>query len=137
MSMEWQSVLNSPAALLIGAFVLDLAVGDPRWLPHPVVLMGKVISQGEQLLHRGNTRNLFLAGMALSLFVIVLSTSVALGMVVLFNLLPLWFSFSATAALASTTLATRGLLDAIRAIEAPLRAGNLAVARETLSHIVG
>ena len=42
--MDWQYLLNSPAAMLIGAFLLDLAVGDPRWLPHPVVLMGKVIA---------------------------------------------------------------------------------------------
>ncbi len=26
---------------LIGAFVLDLAIGDPRWLPHPVRIIGK------------------------------------------------------------------------------------------------
>ncbi|HEV8723112.1 MAG TPA: adenosylcobinamide-phosphate synthase CbiB [Candidatus Binatia bacterium] len=135
--MDWQSLLNSSAALLIGAFLLDLAVGDPRWLPHPVVLMGKVISHGERWLRSGNARRDFLAGMTLSLFLVTLSVAVALGLVVLFKLLPLWFSFSATAALASTTLATRGLLDAVKLIEAPLRAGNLVAAREKLSHIVG
>jgi adenosylcobinamide-phosphate synthase len=34
-------------------------------------------------------------------------------------------------------LATRGLLDAVKHVEAPLRAGNIVVAREKLSHIVG
>jgi adenosylcobinamide-phosphate synthase len=135
--MDWQSLLNSSAALLIGAFLLDLAVGDPRGLPHPVVLMGRVISHGERWLRSGNARRDFLAGMTLSLFLVTLSAAVALGLVVLFKLLPLWFSFSATAALASTTLATRGLLDAVKVIEAPLRAGNLAVARGNLAHIVG
>jgi adenosylcobinamide-phosphate synthase len=135
--MNWQSLLNSSAALLIGAFVLDLAFGDPRWLPHPVVLMGKVISYGERWLRSGNARCNFLAGMTLSVFLVTLSAAVALGIVALLNLLPLWLSFSATAVLASTTLATRGLLDAIKLIEAPLQAGNLVVAREQLSHIVG
>jgi adenosylcobinamide-phosphate synthase len=135
--MDWQSLLNSSAALLIGAFLLDLAVGDLRWLPHPVVLMGKVISQGERWLRSSNARRDFLAGMTLSLFLVTLSAAVALGLVALFDLLPLWFSFSATAAFASTTLATRGLLDAVKLIEAPLRAGELVVAREKLSHIVG
>ncbi|MBQ9066003.1 MAG: cobalamin biosynthesis protein, partial [Clostridia bacterium] len=31
-------------AVLI-AFVLDIVLGDPEWMPHPVVLMGKVISK--------------------------------------------------------------------------------------------
>ena len=135
--MDWPSLLNSSAALLSGAFLLDLAIGDPRWLPHPVVLMGKVISHGEQWLRSGNARRDFLTGMMLSLILVTLSAAVALGLVALFNLLPLWVSFSATAVLASTTLATRGLLDAVKLIEAPLRAGDLMIARENLSHIVG
>jgi len=135
--MDWQSLLNSLAALLLGAFLLDLAIGDPRWPPHPVVLMGKVISHGEALLRSGNAHRDFLAGMAMSLLLVTLSAVVALGLVALFKLLPLLLSFSATAALASTTLATRGLLDAVKLIEAPLRAGNLVAARENLGHIVG
>lgn len=29
---------------VLGGFVLDAIFGDPLWLPHPVVYMGKVIS---------------------------------------------------------------------------------------------
>lgn len=135
--MDWQYLLNSSATLLIGAFLLDLAVGDPRWLPHPVVLMGKVIAHGERLLRSGNARSDFLAGMTLSLFLVTLSAAVTLGLVALFDSLPPWLSFATTAALASATLATRGLLDAVKLIEAPLRAANLPEARRQLSHIVG
>jgi adenosylcobinamide-phosphate synthase len=135
--MHPQVFWGPSAALLVAAFLLDLAVGDPRWLPHPVVSMGKVTSHGETVLRSGNPRRDFLAGMALSLFVIVISASTAWALVVFFHLLPFWLSFIATAALASTTLATRGLLDASKRIEAPLRAGDLVVAREKLSHIVG
>ena len=134
--MDWQ-LLNTPAGLLIGAFLLDLAIGDPRWLPHPVVLMGKAISHGEALLCKGSARRDFLAGMALSLFLVTLAAAVAMALVTLFNLLPLWLSFSANAGLACTTLATRGLLDAVKQIEGPLCAGDLVVAREKLAHIVG
>jgi adenosylcobinamide-phosphate synthase len=128
--------LNSSFALLLGAFLLDLLVGDPRWLPHPVVLMGKFISYGERLLLRGNRRGDFIAGVALSLLVIAISAGTAWALVICFRKLPLWPSFFATVALASTTLATRALLDAVRLIEAPLRAGHLALAREKLGHIV-
>lgn len=135
--MDWQILWGSSAALLVAAFLLDLAVGDPRWLPHPVVSMGKVISHGEALLRTGNSRRDFLTGMALSFFVIAISASTAWALVALFHWLPFWLSFIATSALASTTLATRGLINAVRRIEAPLRAGDLTTAREKLAHIVG
>ena len=77
----------------------------------------------------------FLAGMALSFSLIALSVSATWALMALFALLPRWLSFIATAALASTTLATRGLLDAVRRIEAPLQGGDLnARARKTLAH---
>lgn len=135
--MDWQVFWSSSAALLISAFLLDLVIGDPRWVPHPVVLMGKVISYGEQQLFSLKKRRTFLAGMALSLLVIALSAVTAWALVAFFHLLPFWLSFIATAALGSTTLATRGLLDAVGDIEAPLRTGDILVAREKLSHIVG
>jgi adenosylcobinamide-phosphate synthase len=135
--MDWQLFLNSSAALLISAFLLDLALGDPEWLLHPVVLMGKFIAWGERLLWRGNASWDFLSGMFLSLALIGLSAGVAWALFYSFTLLPPLLSFLLAVALASTTLATRGLLDAITSIEAPLRAGNLAEAREKLSHIVG
>jgi adenosylcobinamide-phosphate synthase len=135
--MDWQPVLSSTAALIIGAFLLDLVIGDPRWLPHPVVLMGKVIARGEMLVRTGRARPDFLAGMALSLFLITLSFITAWAVVALLRLLPFWLSFICSAALASTTLATRGLLDAIKLVEAPLLAGTIPAARENLSHIVG
>lgn len=38
--------------LLFGAVVLDLLIGDPSWIPHPVVLIGKLISKAETLLRK-------------------------------------------------------------------------------------
>ena len=35
---------------VVGGFVLDALFGDPAWLPHPVVFMGKCISRLEKLL---------------------------------------------------------------------------------------
>src|SRR5262245_10422789 len=135
--MDGQFFWNSSSALLLGAFLLDLTIGDPRWLPHPVVLMGKVISCGERLLLSGHHRSDLLAGAALSLLVIALSTGTAWALVISFQKLPLWLSFIAIMALASTTVATKGLLDAVKRVEVPLRAGKLVEARESLSHIVG
>ena len=130
-------IFSSSPTLLIAAFLLDLVVGDPLWLPHPVVLMGKLISCGERFLRTGNPRRDLITGMALSLGIIALSAIAAWAVLAFVYFLPASLAFIALAALASTTLATRGLLDAVRRIEAPLRAGDLAVARQKLSHIVG
>src|SRR5918999_891884 len=100
--MDWQPVLSSTAALIIGAFLLDLVIGDPRRLPHPVVLMGKVISYAEGVLRRGSAGRDFLAGMALSLLIIGLSFGAACALLDLLCLLPYWLCFIASAALAST-----------------------------------
>ena len=58
--------------LLLG-WLLDLILGDPAWLPHPVVGFGKMISFGEKRLNRGTHRRFkgaFLAlFLALSFFI--------------------------------------------------------------------
>ena len=38
-------------AIILG-FVLDLLFGDPRWLPHPICFIGKLISVTEKVLRR-------------------------------------------------------------------------------------
>ena len=40
---------------VLGGFVLDAVFGDPAWLPHPVVYMGKAISTLENLQASGKT----------------------------------------------------------------------------------
>ena len=52
------------SSLLIGWF-LDLFLGDPAWLPHPVVGFGKMIAFGERRLNKGTHRKLKGALMAI------------------------------------------------------------------------
>ena len=52
------------SSLLIGWF-LDLFLGDPAWLPHPVVGFGKMIAFGERHLNKGTHRKLKGALMAI------------------------------------------------------------------------
>ncbi|MBI4707386.1 MAG: cobalamin biosynthesis protein, partial [Candidatus Omnitrophica bacterium] len=37
---------------IVGAFILDLIFGDPRWLPHPVRGIGWAIEKLERILYR-------------------------------------------------------------------------------------
>ena len=56
---------------LLVAWLLDLALGDPSWLPHPVVGFGKLIAWGEHRLNKGRHRKLKGAIMTLALDAIV------------------------------------------------------------------
>ena len=56
--------------LLIG-WLLDLLLGDPAWLPHPVVGFGKMIAFGERHLNKGRYRKTKGALMAICLIAFV------------------------------------------------------------------
>ncbi len=57
--------LNLP---LLTAWLLDHWLGDPAWLPHPVVAFGRAISFGERHLNNGDAR--FLKGASMSLILV-------------------------------------------------------------------
>ena len=61
---EMDSWLIVILPLLIG-WLLDLVLGDPAWLPHPVVGFGKLIAFGEKHLNKGNHRKVKGAMMAI------------------------------------------------------------------------
>lgn len=44
------------AAFFLG-FIMDLLFGDPYWLPHPIRLIGKLISQAEKLFYKDGKRD--------------------------------------------------------------------------------
>ena len=60
---------------LLTGWVLDLLIGDPSWLPHPVVGFGKMISFGEHHLNKGRHRKAKGALMAVALIALVFLTS--------------------------------------------------------------
>ena len=69
--MDWLFVI---LPLLLGWF-LDLLIGDPAWLPHPVVGYGKMISFGEHHLNKGTHRKLKGALMAIVLISMVFAVA--------------------------------------------------------------
>ena len=56
---------------LLAGWILDLLLGDPQWLPHPVVWFGKAISACEHKLNRGNHRKAKGAVVAIILIALV------------------------------------------------------------------
>ena len=67
----------SPELLLLSialAYVADLLLGDPMWLPHPVVGFGKMVSSLEKRMNRG--KYLLVKGLAIA----VLSIGLVYGL---------------------------------------------------------
>lgn len=122
----------TPIEILL-AFTLDLMIGDPRWLPHPVQAIGICIERAETFLRRLLPARL--GGILLTIIIVIwvysltyLITSAirhyiggtAGSLVIIF--------------IASTTLALRGLIVSVLEV---FRSTSLDEARQKLSMIVG
>ena len=131
-----------PPADLACAFFLDLAIGDPRWLPHPVRIIGKGIGAMERLLRgRFDGEHEKAAGVILVCAVVLPATAAAFfaGRLLLSFSAPLLAVIGTLAFiyLVSTTLALRGLVCSVRQVIGAVREKSLGVARQRLAMIVG
>ncbi|RAL25623.1 adenosylcobinamide-phosphate synthase CbiB [Thermoflavimicrobium daqui] len=132
---------------ILWAYIVDRLIGDPRWLPHPVVGMGKVISfldkKLQQTIHKfqwkneTHTNHIRLLGFLFPLCVVggvyILTKFVVTGIASWNH----WLGFALEIALIATTIATKGLADAGNAIYQALISGDLSKARQALSMVVG
>ena len=130
MYREMDSWMLAILPLLIG-WLLDLLIGDPQWLPHPVVWFGKAIAACEHKLNRGHHRNAKGAVVAICLIALVF----ALTWLVRYWLLPLssylLLLFDAVIifyCLAGTTL-IREVREVFYALDRSLEEGRQQVAR--------
>lgn len=123
---------------LVGAAVaLDLVMGDPRALPHPVVGMGAAIAQLERAWNRGTPRARRLRGALMTALVVLGTYALAWGALALLARLHPWLGWLAEWWLLASCLAIKGLRDAAQAVATPLAAGDLATARRALAMVVG
>ncbi|BCS54914.1 adenosylcobinamide-phosphate synthase CbiB [Geobacter sp. SVR] len=123
-------------AVIVPALLLDLMLGDPRWLPHPVVLIGRTITFLEDRL-RALISNERLAGVLLLLLTVTGTVAVTwLALVGAASLSPL-AGTAAAVAISYTCLAARSLHRESAVVARALLAGDIQAARRNLSYIVG
>lgn len=122
-------------AAIIGAILIDLVIGDPRWYPHPVILMGRFIHLLEKRLNQGGARRF--KGLVLTIIVVGTVFSISILIVWVAHSLHWLIGLFANMYLVSTTIAIKGLKDAALAVAKPLKDGNIKDARYALSMIVG
>lgn len=125
------------APLLVG-WILDLQLGDPLWLPHPVVLIGKTIALLERRFNRGTHRRLAGAFVAVGLVCATFFLTWWLLRLLSFSI---WLKMAVEAllvfyCLAGTTLVreVKGVfLAAEKSLEAGRRQVSRIVGRDTMS----
>ncbi|MGB8714457.1 MAG: adenosylcobinamide-phosphate synthase CbiB [Onishia taeanensis] len=123
--------------LIAAAVLLDLLLGDPRWLPHPVVGIGRVIARLERAWNHGPPADRQRRGQWLAALVVGGTWALAWSVLGVLAWVSPWLSVAMELVLLATTLAARGLADAARAVAVPLTQGDMAAARRALSMVVG
>lgn len=124
--------------ILAAAFILDLLIGDPRWIPHPVIGMGKAIKKLEAWIRRSfQPENLKRAGVLLPVLMAGGSLVITWALLKLLSLIHPWLAWAAEVVLIATTIAVKGLKDAGLEVYGQLKKGDLPAARNSLGMIVG
>ena len=125
---------------VLGGFVLDAIFGDPAWLPHPVVYMGKAISRLEKFLRARlpKTPQGELLGGAVLAFCLPVGTLLLTGLVCwgAARLHPL-LGLAVQMFWCGQALAAKGLVQESTNVYAELKKGSLPAARKAVSRIVG
>ena len=126
-------------SILFG-FLMDLVLGDPRSIPHPVVLIGKLITFLEKNLRRlfpKTVRGENLAGALLWLCVVSVSTAVpSVVLYLAYQIHPLAFVLLESI-MCWQILATKSLKDESMKVYHALKRGDLEQSRYAVSMIVG
>lgn len=121
---------------ILAAVGLDLLIGDPRWLPHPVKLIGWCAMRIEAPFRR-TIRNARLAGIAAALVVIVGTAAATSGLICGAAWLHPMAGDAVSILLLYTTLAARDLMRHSMDVYRALKWGDLDAARRRVAMIVG
>ena len=122
--------------VLVAAFILDLIIGDPRWLPHPVRWMGSAIFALESCF-RKITSNLVLCGVWFAAILIFGTWLVTFSAINIMNWIHPFARIGFEAIVIFYCLSARSLEQAAREIYDCLKQKNVDQARQKVALIVG
>lgn len=126
-------------ACLIG-FLLDLSIGDPQWLYHPIRLIGKLIEVTEKALRKclpNTKKGQLVGGMLLVIIVVGISTLVTFLIVTMGYKWHPAVGLSIESILCYFLLATKSLKTESMKVYDQLVKGDLQESRKAISMIVG
>lgn len=126
-------------ALILG-FCLDLLIGDPHGIPHPVVYIGKLIDvteKGMRKIFPKTVRGENFAGAAIWLIVVTVSTALPALLLWLAYGVSRWLGLLFETIMCAQILATKSLRQESMKVYQALQTGDLEKARHAVSMIVG
>jgi adenosylcobinamide-phosphate synthase len=129
--------LYLPTSAIAMALALDLALGDPPWMPHPVQLIGRAVTSGEAHLRTGEPRADLSRGALLAYAVAILTAFAAWITVEIISIVSGWLGLAGAVLIAWTTLALNGLDRAAGEVEGALECGRDDLARLAMPALVG
>ena len=122
-----------PIIPLAAGFLLDLLIGDPYSLPHPIRLIGRLISALEKFV-RAHFADLTAGGIFLAAATLLLSTGVPCVILYLCYSVNVWLGAAAESVMCFYMLAARSLYsESMKVYNAP----DTEAARKAVSMIVG
>lgn len=126
-------------AVILG-FILDLIVGDPHWLYHPIRLVGHLISGLEKLLRKifpKTEQGELIAGGFLLVLTAGITTAVTWGLLLAAGLVHPYLRFALEVIMCYWVLATKSLKTETMKVYDALKEGDLKKARFAVSMVVG
>lgn len=119
--------------------LLDIIIGDPHWITHPIRWIGQLIGWLENILNKNSldARSLKLRGLVLVIIVVFVPGLVCLGIMALLYRLNVYAGIGAEAIVTCYMLAGRSLCNESMKVYKALAAGDLEAARTAVSMIVG
>lgn len=126
--------------LMLGGFILDGIFGDPAWLVHPVVIMGKAITALEKFLRKrlpNTPEGERLGGRILAMTLPVGTLLITGGVCWLFYRVSPILGFAIELLWCAQALAAKGLAQESTNVYRELVKGDLPASRRAVSRIVG
>ena len=122
--------------LLAGA-LLDCLLGDPYSLPHPIRLIGRLISALEKWTRKAFEKRLVVGGAVLAAIVLLTSTVIPLALLILSYRVNAWLGAGVESVLCYYMLAARCLRDESMKVHRAFLENDTEKARKAVSMIVG
>jgi len=124
--------------LIFLAVLLDWFIGDPVWMPHPIVLMGIIIGRLTKWFNKGAAGWRRKAkGLFMWVLVIAITVALVLGVQYIAGQFHFFFLGAVNLWLLSTALAEKSLKQAVMDVAKALKDGDLAEARLRVGYLCG
>ena len=122
---------------ITAGFLLDFIIGDPYWLPHPIRLIGNLISAFEKATRKLFKNHLKFGGAVLAVLVLIISAGFPTVLLYFLYKLNFWLGIAAECILCFYALAAKCLKNESMKVYKALEKGDTEEARKAVSMIVG